>query len=639
MSNQDDLDWIDRIENPIMGKVKTRWPDWSSTQELTSNTRPARKVEKLRGQKVEPLAYYGHHTPFTTKTDGNQWVIKTSNKVIAYRAYALIALFITMIWFGLHLFLLYHGETDRFGMLYLSLICFIPALYWIIQARRHGEDKWVVFDRRTGNVCFWDKEGKRSLTVPFEQVNCYWTPVFRRGLSHNFYFMPMVNLPNERHRWWQVYMGFPSDYSQAQYYWSVITAFMDNSKPLPMVAGLYHHLIWMERNGYTLDDITHGGKSATEEELYEIFEEVEAKIEVETNKADNLLKGAKHFSASALIDFYKHVPGYANEEVLSTISIFILHGISSLRRSSLMRGQGFMELLTMEVYCREMCKLIQFFGPLVNADMAAKGKTKEEEGEEGQFLVDLNALDDIYYEGMDADIETMLASYKRMMFEVEHFNADGIIELYQNTPSFIANILERRIISQVELRVRYMVESGDMMFGFEEWITREVYCEELKKLLQFFGRINNANLDRSRVKNPSRYMDLDALDAIDYEGLDADIEALLSSYNRIVSDAEHFKADSIIELYQNTSNFIAIILEREILSQVRWSVREIVESGRMIFGFEGKITREAYCKELNKLLQFFGQIENAKMEREGYTDPNDYMDLHALDDLDMTPRH
>ncbi|WP_272643322.1 hypothetical protein [Marinomonas mediterranea] len=515
MSNQDDLDWIDRIENPIMGKVKTRWPDWRCTQEFTPDTRPVRKTEKLRGQKVEPLAYYGHHTPFTTKTDGNQWVIKTSNKVIAYRAYALIALFITMIWFSLYLFALYHGEKDSLGMLYLSLICFIPALYWIIQARRHGEDKWVVFDRRTGNVCFWDKEGKRSLTVPFEQVNCYWTPVFRRGLSHNFYFMPMVNLPNERHRWWQVYMGFPSDYAQAQYYWSVITAFMDNSKPLPMVAGLYHHLIWMERNGYTLDDITHGGKSATEEELYEIFEEVEAKIEVEKKKADGLMEDAENFSASALIDFYKNTPGYAKEGVLTTISIFILHGISSLKRSSLMRGLGFMESLTMEVYCREMCKLIQFFGPLVNADMAAKGKTKEEEGEEGQFLVDLNALDDIYYEGMDADIETMLASYKRMMFEVEHFNADSIIELYQNTPSFIANILERRIISQVELRVRYMVESGDMMFGFEEWITREVYCEELKKLLQFFGRINNVQVERNRVKDPSRYMDLHALDDLD----------------------------------------------------------------------------------------------------------------------------
>ncbi|WCN10224.1 hypothetical protein [Marinomonas mediterranea] len=639
MSNQDDLDWIDRITNPIMGKVKTRWPDWSCTQELTSNTRPVRKAEKLRGQKVEPLAYYGHHTPFTTDTDGNQWVIMTSNKVNAYRMNALGSLFITMIWFGLYLFALYHGGKDSLGMLYLSLVFFIPALYWIIQARRHGEDKWVVFDRRTGNVCFWDKKGKRSLTVPFEQVNCYWTPVFRRGLSHNFYFMPMVNLPNERHRWWQVYMGFPSDYAQAQYYWSVITAFMDNSKPLPMVAGLYHHLIWMERNGYTLDDITYGGKSATEEELYEIFEEVEAKIEVEKNKARNLLKGTKHFSASALIDFYKHVPGYANEEVLSTISTFIKHGISSLKHSSLMRDVDFMESLTMEVYCREMCKLIQFFGPLVNADMAAKGLIKEEEGEEGLFLVDLNALDDIYYEGLDADIEAVLSAFKRMMFQSEHFNADGIIELYQNTPRFIAHILETSILAQVELAVRDMVESDRMMFGFEERITREPYCKELNKLLQFFGRVNNANLDRSRVKNPSRYMDLDALDAIDYEGLDADIEALLSSYNRIVSDAEHFKADSIIELYQNTSNFIAIILERKIVIQVELAVEYMVESGDMLSGFEGKITREAYCKEFNKLLQFFGQINNADAKRKGYTDSNSYMDLHALDDLDVTPRH
>ncbi len=358
----------------LMGKIKQRWPDWRCTETITAQTRPTRKPERLRGQKVEPLEVYGHHTPFTFDTDGKQWVIKTDTKIVSHRVYGLMSAFFCLFFLIIGFPIL--ENENNYGSFYAAALLALPAAYNIIKARLGGEDAWVVFDRSTGNVCFWRKNATNSLTVPFEQVHCYWTPVFRRGLSHNFYFMPIVNLPNERHRWWQVYMGFPTQYSQAQYFWRVLTDFMDQTKPIPTVPGLYHHMRWLEKNNYTLQDITEGGKEIEEADFVEIEEEMEKEVAAINKEFEAMLHQPRGFNVDAIIDFYTGSPDYAKDEMLVSIRSKLKFRIRCLKTQNLM-DMGFPKYFTLAEYRRDLNKLIQFFGPIIN-DIAASYNSKEE---------------------------------------------------------------------------------------------------------------------------------------------------------------------------------------------------------------------------------------------------------------------
>ncbi|MEJ2066344.1 MAG: hypothetical protein P8X74_24200, partial [Reinekea sp.] len=208
-----------------------------------------------------------------------------------------------------------------------------------------------------------------------EQVDCYWTPVFRRGLSHNFYFMPTVNLPNERHRWWQVYMGFPTQYQQAQYFWRVLTDFMDKTKPIPTVPGLYHHLRWLEKNNYTLHDITEGGKEIAEADFVEIEEEMEKEISEIVSQVEQFLKPQK-FSAEALIEFYKKTPVYAREPFLRKVVSRAESWRKFLNELNLM-DIGFKKHFTIDEYKSEVEKLESFFNPINIARLKALGIYEE----------------------------------------------------------------------------------------------------------------------------------------------------------------------------------------------------------------------------------------------------------------------
>jgi hypothetical protein len=377
--NQDDDEFalefktIGWLSNLILGKLKKLWPDWRCTQTLSPKTRPVRKAKRLRGQKVEPIEHYGFHTPFEVKTDGQQWIISTNTKVTVNRIAAMMLLFF-FIFCTVALYFTYPAKGAEL-FIFLASILGLAALYNIIKARLGGEDTWVVFDRTTGNVCFWRKNAKNSLTVPFEQVDCYWTPVFRRGLSHNFYFMPTVNLPNERHRWWQVYMGFPTQYQQAQYFWRVLTDFMDKTKPIPTVPGLYHHLRWLEKNNYTLHDITEGGKEIAEADFVEIEEEMEKEISEIEKKIEQMMQ-APNFDADSVIQFYKESPGFSLENNIRHIAPYIQRRIRYLKIDNLM-DRGFRKRFTMAEYRRDLNKLIQFFGPIIN-DISASYNSKEE---------------------------------------------------------------------------------------------------------------------------------------------------------------------------------------------------------------------------------------------------------------------
>jgi hypothetical protein len=390
--NQDDDEFalefktIGWLSNLILGKLKKLWPDWRCTQTLSPKTRPVRKAKRLRGQKVEPIEHYGFHTPFEVKTDGQQWIISTNTKVTVNRIAAMIILF----FFSLPLTLFFYmsiGDSDQWPWGIVALLAWGVTIYNIIKARLGGEDTWVVFDRTTGNVCFWRKNAKNSLTVPFEQVDCYWTPVFRRGLSHNFYFMPTVNLPNERHRWWQVYMGFPTQYQQAQYFWRVLTDFMDKTKPIPTVPGLYHHLCWLEKNNYTLHDITEGGKEIAEADFVEIEEEMEKEISEIEKKIEQMMQ-APNFDADSVIQFYKESPGFSLENNIRHIAPYIQRRIRYLKIDNLM-DRGFRKRFTMAEYRRDLNKLIQFFGPIIN-DISASYNSKEESS-----YIKLDVLDEV----------------------------------------------------------------------------------------------------------------------------------------------------------------------------------------------------------------------------------------------------
>ena len=291
----------------IVGPTRDLWPDWRCTETVTRVTKPSRKREKWRGTMVTPQERYLRPLPLHTRTDGKQWLVRCNSNYISHQVNAVMWLLFGALWF----FIFYDFHMG------IALLPLIPALYYNYRARAGGEDTWIVFDRTTGNVCFWKRDAKHSLTVPFEKVNCYWIELFRRGVSHSLYFMPTENLPNERHRWWQAMFGAATRYDEAQYLWRVMTDFMDQSKPIPAVPGLSHQLYFVEKHGYTIKDLTEGEKEITLED----FEEAEDEFKRITSDLDEefgRMLEPECFDVDTIIAFYNSVPRYAQQSLLST---------------------------------------------------------------------------------------------------------------------------------------------------------------------------------------------------------------------------------------------------------------------------------------------------------------------------------
>ncbi|MEJ2066345.1 MAG: hypothetical protein P8X74_24205 [Reinekea sp.] len=287
--NQDDDEFalefktIGWLSNLVLGKLKKLWPDWRCTQTLSPKTRPVRKAKRLRGQKVEPIEHYGFHTPFEVKTDGQQWIISTNTKVTVNRIAAMMLLFF-FIFCAVALYFTYPAKGAEL-FIFLASILGLAALYNIIKARLGGEDTWVIFDRTTGNVCFWRKNAKNSLTVPFD-----------------------------------------------------------------------------------------------DEEMEKEISEIEKKIEQ--------MMQAPNFDADSVIQFYKESPGFSLENNIRHIAPYIQRRIRYLKIDNLM-DRGFRKRFTMVEYRRDLNKLIQFFGPIIN-DISASYNSKEESS-----YIKLDVLDEV----------------------------------------------------------------------------------------------------------------------------------------------------------------------------------------------------------------------------------------------------
>ena len=343
----------------LMGKTKYRYPDWSCTNESTQLTRASRKAKRLRGEQVTPQPVYSFHTPFHVKTDGKQWAIQADSSHGVWQATGIISSFFFLLFLFFSLVPFPNEGTIFFSI--LTGMVFLPLSISMYKTRTGGEDTWVVFDRTTGNVCFWKKNQKNSLTVPFEKVNCYWIRVFRRGgITHSLHFMPTENLPNERHRWWQVHFGFAPQYEQAQFFWRVLTDFMDKSQPIPEVPGLIHQIRFVEKNGYTIEDLTEGGIEMTEADFNEVAEEIRNDLAALEARLERLLE-PDQFSADRLIEFYENAPVYARTDVIRSVMSILSTWVSVLKGEDQVMDPAFRAYFTLTEYETEIDKLSAFF--------------------------------------------------------------------------------------------------------------------------------------------------------------------------------------------------------------------------------------------------------------------------------------
>ncbi|HET8904647.1 MAG TPA: hypothetical protein VFN16_11685, partial [Saccharospirillum sp.] len=320
-----------------------------------------------RGNLVTPQERYQFHTPFHTYTDGKQWAVQCDSRYISHRAIAFIGVFFGSVWI-----ILFFPDFSNFVSIAIAFTPAVPTLYYVYLSRTGGEDTWVIFDRTTGNVCFWKRDAEHSLTVPFEKVNCYWIEVFRRGVSHSLYFMPTENLPNERHRWWQVMFGTATTYDQAQYFWRVLTDFMDPSKPIPSVPGLSHQLYFVEKHGYTIEDLTEGNKEITFEE----FEEAEAAFKRKTMELRDQIRQMlepEHFNTEKIINFYEHAPLYAQQRLLFAATSKLSMFVQGLEDDSPFMYPGFKEFFSFDEYKERVEKLTDYFFELNKAQCEALG--------------------------------------------------------------------------------------------------------------------------------------------------------------------------------------------------------------------------------------------------------------------------
>lgn len=288
------------------------WPDIDCANEPTKKVSEGRKI-RSKGKPVTPIEDYVFHTDFATLTDGNIWIIKTDSRFVDYIVGvqligAMLLILLPVFWF-------YKVPFELTDVFILPML-FGLVLFSLLARWEKGDNKWIVFDRNSGNVCFWHKNKRKSLTVPFEQVRCYWhRKAYRGGVSRNFMLMPEVSLRGEWNRWWNTYLGSTEIYSQAQYLWRVLSDFMDTSKPIPELPGLTHQIRSCQRLGYTIEDLTHGDKEIPIEVWMEIDQEIQDEIEavaVETR----LLLQPEDFTAKRVLEYSETIPPLARRAFL-----------------------------------------------------------------------------------------------------------------------------------------------------------------------------------------------------------------------------------------------------------------------------------------------------------------------------------
>lgn len=127
--------------------------------------------------------------------------------------------------------------------------------------------------------------------------------------------MPEVSLRGEWNRWWSTYFGSTEIYSQAQYLWRVLTDFMDNSKPIPELPGLTHQIRSCQRLGYTIEDLTHGGKEIPIDVWIEVDKEIQEEIESVGVETRSLLQ-PEVFTAKSVLEYSATIPPLARRAFL-----------------------------------------------------------------------------------------------------------------------------------------------------------------------------------------------------------------------------------------------------------------------------------------------------------------------------------
>lgn len=295
----------------VVPRYRESWPNMGCSEKCTVKVRRARKI-RSKGELVTPIKDYSFHTDFDTLTDGRKWYVRTSSRFDDHRILA--GLFSVLAILSLLLFGL--GPTTIHDVVLFILPFSILAMVFSISAHLTGVNRWIVFDRDSGNVCFWHHNQNKSLTVPFSKVRCYWyRKLYRGGVSKDMMLMPDVSLPRERSRWWNAYFGSTQVYPQAQYFWRVLSDFMDNNQPLPEIPGLTHQVRCCERLGYTIEDLTHGGKKIPIELWAEVDQEIQKEIEVICSKTEELLE-PDVFDAERVVRHYRTIPPLARRMVL-----------------------------------------------------------------------------------------------------------------------------------------------------------------------------------------------------------------------------------------------------------------------------------------------------------------------------------
>lgn len=132
----------------VVPRDRDIWPDIDCTIKQTEKVSKGRKL-RSKGQRVTPIEEYVFHSDFSTLTDGDIWIIRTDSSFVNYSVaagmFGAFALFILAIF-------LYLG-ADSFQYKFFFLPVFVGMTISSILAHlEKGNNKWIVFDRNSGNV-------------------------------------------------------------------------------------------------------------------------------------------------------------------------------------------------------------------------------------------------------------------------------------------------------------------------------------------------------------------------------------------------------------------------------------------------------------------------------------------------------
>lgn len=243
---------------------KNLWPDWDCTKEVSHGVVHVNRTADRKLMPVKPLV---DNTlvdmPFDCVSDGKQWVVSSNDAeiygILGFRSFFL---FIGVTIFGL---IIAYWQPGIRLLSYGLILLFAGYLIAMCRVRRHRQS-WVVFDRETGNVCFWHKNRRNSLTVPFEDVECYrtWLTFIsnsRGGGTERYYvyfiaFRPRSRLPFRKQRVWVSSLGFrENSYEEVCFVWGLVTRFMKEVDLLPSVPNLNYISQYCESNSLSLKDI------------------------------------------------------------------------------------------------------------------------------------------------------------------------------------------------------------------------------------------------------------------------------------------------------------------------------------------------------------------------------------------------